>query len=326
MTFLRHNQSPRLGKPEISIVGLALVLACLLQNTPTHAQASISREEAVIQMTYAKLDYLSQLDVVSKAALRAYLPGGQVDRDEIDKELKDAKIDITLSDFRTGPLSEIEKKRWVNLVTFPQPPAEILDVKILGHEFTDADLPKASWQTVVTQWRPAEQVNQTALDQELGWTVEQVLKMQPGQPLGNIVYSRYVSYSVELNAKGKTCSYKAMFLFGTNSQGEEKAAFEDSFMALNGLSRDSSQEPSPNGLLQSHLRDVPVLAEWLTKHSVSGASCSTAGTGQLCCVGSRCGIPDVDMRRDLMTPLTGGWNAPVSPEATPKKKQPPPAL
>ena len=308
--------SPRSSHTVLTFLATFSIAVPLL--TPyAQGQPSRSHEEQVVRMYYAKLDYLSQLGAVSKLALASYSPArAAIDETESARRLSDAKIDVSLSDFKVGPLSDIKNRKWVDLVTFPQPPTEVLEVRIEGHEYTDADLPKISWRSAVSEWNLVQPEAKEVLDQELGWTVGKVLEMQNEATPSTVVYDRYASYSVSITAKGKSSSYKAMFLFGVEAN-DEKDAIEDSFTRVSGVGEDTSKGSEVGGLLHSHLREVPEMAEWLTAHSIPDADCPNLGTGGFCCVSNRCGIPEADLQRELATPLRGGWNA--LPKAAPKQ-------
>jgi len=284
----------------------ALLAACALA-TSAGAQSPMSHEETVVRMVYSKLDYLTQLDVVSKAALDSY-GGRPIDEAQIQQQLSDARIEVTLSNFKAGPVSDILDKKWSDYWAIPSPPQEVLEVRVNNHTFKDNDLPMVSWQTAVAKWKPADPPPAPeVLDQLQNQTVKDMLEMNNKITPSEIVYSRYVSYSVTARFQGKSNTYRALYLFGTDSKGVEKASPGDPFTVMNGLSFDTPQNFYPDGLLHSHLREVPVLADWLNAHQMSDEQCSAAGTKDFCCVGSRCGVAAVDLRNALSTPLRDGW-------------------
>jgi len=284
----------------------AIVLTILPLASPARAQSTMSHEETVVRMVYSKLDYLTQLDVVSKAALDSY-SGQSIDEAQVQKQLSDAKIEITLSDFKAGPISEILNKPWLDYLSIPSPPQEILEVMIGNHTYKDNDLPMISWQTAAAKWKPADPTPQAALDFLQNKTVKEMLEASSKVTPSDIVYSRYISYFVTARFQSKSISYKALYLFGTDAKGIEKASPGDFYTVMNGLTFGAPQNFYPDGLLHSHLREVPVLAEWLKAHEMSDEQCSTAGTRDFCCVGSRCGVAAIDLRNALATPLRDGW-------------------
>src|SRR5271170_7096444 len=58
----------------------------------------------------------------------------------------------------------------------------------------------------------------------------------------------------------------------------------------------------PNGLLTSHLRETPVLSQWIDAQKISNDSC-IASKAQLCCYGDRCGVSSEDLHTILATPI-----------------------
>jgi hypothetical protein len=91
----------------------------------------------------------------------------------------------------------------------------------------------------------------------------------PGVANNDITYTSYAAYTVNLSYQGKSVTYKAMYLFGRNSKGGEQATPGDAVLALSGLSFEAPQDLYPKGLLQSHIRDVPILSNWLNGQDTS---------------------------------------------------------
>ena len=234
----------------------------------------MSHEETVVRMVYSKLDYLTQLDVVSKAALDSY-SGQSIDEAQVQKQLSDAKIEITLSDFKAGPISEILNKPWLDYLSIPSPPQEILEVMIGNHTYKDNDLPMISWQTAAAKWKPADPTPQAALDFLQNKTVKKcskrVVKLHP-----QILFIRVTfPISSRLGSRAKA-SPTRHFTCSEQTQRGLRRRRGDFYTVMNGLTFGAPQNFYPDGLLHSHLREVPVLAEWLKAHEMSDEQCSTA--------------------------------------------------
>jgi hypothetical protein len=292
-----------LGSRSSFISGMVRLISCIflasLLGSVAGGQDASSRDEHIVRMMYAQLDYLTQLDVVSTDAMKYYV-GEPVGKDVVAQQLSGTKLSFTLSYFKTGPLSEILNDTWSNYFTLPLPPQQMINVSFTEHDFNDGDAAKISWETAKARWATAPEVPQVAIDREREITVGQILEAGNKVAPSGIAYTRYAAYTVKASFQGKTNTYKAIYLFGTNSKGEEQASPEDGFTEMSGI---GTPDFYPDGLLRSHLRDVPMLAEWLAQHTVTDASCSRAGTGHLCCVDSRCGISAIDMKNAMATPV-----------------------
>jgi hypothetical protein len=125
------------------------------------ASAGVSAEEQSVRMMYSKLALLTQLHVVSNAAMSGYVSSHgviddiQMNSADLAKQLSDASVDFQLSDFKVGPLSEIMANKWANYLTLPQSGQEMLVVALKGHDFGDDNQPRARWQTAAAQWQAA---------------------------------------------------------------------------------------------------------------------------------------------------------------------------
>jgi hypothetical protein len=85
---------------------MRLKLILLLLLTPLAKGQQMSHEEAVVRTTYAKLSYADEVRIVMKT-MNALPDKFQADERVADKALG-SRLEFQLSDFKTGPVSEIE--------------------------------------------------------------------------------------------------------------------------------------------------------------------------------------------------------------------------
>jgi hypothetical protein len=263
---------------------------------------SAAREENLVRTVYAQLSYLTQVKVAGEAAIAAYTSGAAIDRATFNQQLADANIYFTLSDFRTGPISDIASEKWVDVVTQPTPPREILSIQVSTQTFTDRELPTVDWVTATAKWTPGEVISPAAKEQLYPLSVKETLALDGKYFMPDVVYSTYAAYTVTVKFQNRSSVYKAAYFFGKNAKGEEKALPEDMVTSFNAPAFSATQSFYPYGLLKTHLREAPVLSQWLDAQKTSHASC-VAGKEQLCCYGDRCGISTEDLRTILATPI-----------------------
>jgi hypothetical protein len=250
-------------------------------------------------MVYGEMAYLTQIKVIGEAAMHSYF-GSEVDKGAVAQQLKDAEVEINLDDFKTGNISEIANQKWGDVITPDLAPKEVLEIEIDDQSFKDNDLPLVEWPIATAKWKPAESSDPSAFDTIANKSVGEIMKIGIEPELTNgAVLSRYATYSVIAKFQGKRSSYKALYLFGKDSEGKEVAIPEDLLTSLTGI---GSQSFYPVGLLHTHIRETPILVDWMEAHKMTDASCSSV-RHVLCCVGTRCGFADADLRYEMSTPL-----------------------
>jgi len=139
----------------------------------------------------------------------------------------------------------------------------------------------------------------------LDMTVADVIKLASKQwyPFP-VTYTRYAAFTVDASFQGKsTGPHKAIFFFGKDDKGKEAVAQNDLLSAPMAL-WDVPQRPAyPAGLLQSRMREMPVVANWVRANEMPAANCASSPKGDLCCTHDRCGISETDLNRDLAAKL-----------------------
>jgi hypothetical protein len=283
------------------VLTLTACIVLLTLNAWSQSTA-FTREENIVRTVYAQLSYLTQVKVAGDAALASYTGGATIDKPVFNQQLSDADIYFTLSDFRTGPISDIASEKWVDIVTQPTPPREILSIQVSSQTFTDRGLPTAEWETARAKWIPEEAISPAAKEQLYPLSVKEMLAMGSKDFMTDVVYSTYAAYTVTVKFQNRSSVYKAAYFFGKNSKGEEQALPADLLTTFNPPAFSPSHTFYPNGLLTSHLRETPVLSQWLDAQKISNDSC-VVGKPQLCCYDDRCGISSANLRTLLATPI-----------------------
>jgi hypothetical protein len=102
---------------------LTLIACIVLLTLNAWSQSTTAtREENLVRTVYAQLSYITQVKVVGDAAVASYTQGTVINQTTLNQQLSSANITFTLSDFRTGPLSDIASEKWIDIVTQPTPP------------------------------------------------------------------------------------------------------------------------------------------------------------------------------------------------------------
>ena len=298
---MRRQMSTRL-----SILVLCGSVSCVAQSpapTLTSKPSTVLQEETVVRNAYSRLDYLMRLTVYTEAAKHG-IAGQVVDPIEVASKVQDAVPTYSLTSFKAGPLSEIANEKWGDVVSAPLNTDSLTHVT-LGHQaYKDPDLAGVNWQSAEANSVKADQVPEDVRNKILSMTVQQVLSFGGRYFVTpDVVYDRYATFLVTSTYKGRTTGpYKALFLFGKNSSGEEVAAPQDLYSDTTALQAAAFGLPYPSGILHTHLREVPILADWLNATQIPAQTCSTTKL-DLCCSNSKCGISQVNLQHELSIPL-----------------------
>jgi len=283
---------------------IVVCLVCLFA-LPIWSQSKITHEEATVRKAYAKLSYLTQLTDVGDAAIRSYTTPA-IDRVKISQQMNDAEVRFNLSDFKVGDISEIANIKWGELISPPpQPNGEILAIDSGTQRFQDHDRLQSEWRFGKPHWQPADRVPASSMATVLALTVQQHIQISgKSWTYPDVMYDRYASFSASVTFQGKTAGpYNAVFFFGKNAKGQEVVAPQDNITDGNALFLALTDPLYPRGLLETHLRETPVVSEWILSNEIFDQNCSV-GKRELCCSGtSKCGISHDDLQRELGMPL-----------------------
>ncbi|HEX3153395.1 MAG TPA: hypothetical protein VHV32_02165, partial [Candidatus Angelobacter sp.] len=196
-----------------------------------------------------------------------------------------SRLEFQLSDFKTGPVSEIEGRILSELAGTPVEGDTTLLVAPGTFNYTDhSAIGKGR-----TEWTVYANVswNKQPFHRAPGddWPMATVLKMKEM----NGPYDTYATYTVTVTFEGKSRTYSTAALFGTNADGANIHFLDliSGNMTLDLLTRtDMSTAP----FSKTDLRDVPFIRKWLNSNRQQ--ACSVKGHGDVCCNPEtrKCGI------------------------------------
>jgi hypothetical protein len=258
----------------------------------------MTHEEAVVRRCYAKLSYLTQQTIYSEAALEVEREWKAADPIATQALAVSSLITYQISDVKSGPLSEIANRAWVDVVDIPVNDTLLPLVQINGLNWNDRGEP-FFWNTADVAWGKMQPSIPDDLRKVIAArTVATMLEMG-GKMLTypDVTYSRYATYNVVASYQGKTVGpYKAMFLFGKNKLGEVDAPTD--LFANGGALFQANWDSFYPQYLNSHIRDITILHDWILSQQIECTS-----TSGVCCVNDHCGISQIEVSRAFATPL-----------------------
>jgi len=273
-------------KPSLLLGTAAFFLAL----APAHGQAS--QEEQTVKKTYAKLAFATMVERVHDLLTKTDDPSVA----EIENAIADRGFRFELSNFAVGPVAEIAKQPYCDLVTPPDGQQDV--VESIAVTFTHTE-----------DLRKQLEVRET---QEFGARVRWVKgqeasrenwKMPFGEALtlfnsnNNSLYSRYISFHVAVSLDGRSRSYKAMFLFGS---GQVPVLVLDNVTSNSALGQFVTTSVYPAILLDSGMTQKQGVADWLSLHQVDESACPS-GKREVCCDPTtlKCGLARADVAASL---------------------------
>jgi hypothetical protein len=273
---------------------MRLRLIVLLLLAPlSRGQQQMTHEEQVVRTTYAKLSYAIQVEEISKIIFDSKVAKKPIDRTTFSSRLKDGELRFELTGFKTGNLSEIGQTKYSELVTKPEGGPALAVGAGTWHEVTDD--PKETNSDVATaRWGTAQTLTEN-------WDV----------PFGEIYpktevagqHNRFAAFKVKVSFQGRSLEYQAMFLFGTDAQGQETVLPLDTVSNLNGSALNAflQRNAYPETLIEGGLGKDPVIYDWLSTNQVSQ---STAKRHSANCdpVTLNCGVHSDDLKKLKASP------------------------
>lgn len=270
-----------------------LLMAALTLAVQGRANAQLTPEEKVVRVTYAKLRYAIKIGVIHDVVAK----NSDVASAELESKIAANEISFELSNFASGPTTDIAKRPYSSLVTKPNG-EDILDVATV--EFTSTEDLPATLEVRETREAGAKADWGTGQTVTGDWTVpfEQVAAGIDTQNRSK--YLRYASYHVTVTYGGRSRGYNAMFLFGT---GDFPVLALDNVTNNSALTSFVQKSVYPAILLESKLSRKPAVANWLKSNQVRDPSC-VAGQKQACCDATTqvCGPSEGDVRTSLNKP------------------------
>jgi hypothetical protein len=252
--------------------------------------AQMSREEAVVRTTYAKLIYALKIGAIHDFVVT--YPNGSLS--DLEDRLAAKNLRFELSNFSSGRVAEISKRKYADLVTKPAG-EDVLDVSLGTYNFSEEieatrEVKETSETGAQASWSAGQNLAQD-------WNVPFEQMLPDAETQNKSKYSRYAAFSLTVSFEGRSRSYRAMFLFGTGEVPVLAADNVTNHPALTGL---VSKSLYPRVLLESPLARKKAVAEWLKSHRVRDPACRP-GQGEACCDPSsmRCGVAAEDVDRAM---------------------------
>ncbi len=251
--------------PGISCFVSVMLLGCGL---PATCQ-TIPDDALTVRAVYGKLMIASRL----RAILERNFPSA-------DRSL----IHVSLSDLKTGPVSEILATPYSELVS--KPSGLVLSAGMGTTSYTDPSGASARTTSVSATWNDAQ-----------SFTEDWNFPMARALDIVGLNYTRYASFHVTLSFQGRERQYAAMFLFAKDEGGRTKLFLLDQIVgsALNDFV-DASVAP---GILLLHPDvDQPEVRAFI--ESMAGPSgCEIDPVSRVCCGPSpdQCGLAPQDQVR-----------------------------
>ena len=242
--------------------------------TPCVAQQAAT-DIAAVKAAYEKLVIANKIELL---------------RDHLSKagsEEPAPAMSFALSEFRSGPVSEILATTLAELVSKPTGLVLASGVGTWGVNPSDGIAPAT---TLSAKWRNAGYLSED-------WNVPFSLALD-NLPPG---LDRYVSFAVRLTLDANQRTYRALFLFGS---GDTKAVGVDHIVGYSAMNRILAADLSVDPLLHERNGRRPAVRSFL--ESVRGTpGCQTEPMTKLCCDGGTCRLPPARVPRALV----GGGHA-----------------
>jgi hypothetical protein len=253
------------------------LLALGLITTPVHVFAAESSDSAranddMIRATYSKLVYATRLSSL---------------REKYSSGVEPAKLHITLSPIRTGPVSEIRSTMLAALVS--KPSGRTLAVTPVTWTYKTAAGNELHAEGASADWRDSPYFSE-----DWNLPIGQLLDngtLDPG-------YTDYASFAVEISYLGEHREYQTLFLFGRDASGKEICLPIDPIIGLSTLLTLIQAPVTPDPLLADPFRNRPETREFLQALQAP-AGCSNESRTQMCCdqTSGKCGVSTETLRQ-----------------------------
>jgi|HubBroStandDraft_6_1064221.scaffolds.fasta_scaffold98520_3 hypothetical protein len=239
---------------------LPVILLCLAD--PAVCQDALN-DSRTVQAVYAKLMIASQIHQLMEGR---------------PLSSQDERLDVELSDLRSGPLADIRATLLSQLVT--KPSGWVLQASAGEWTFTDDKNTIARTTQLNAEWQEAPDFTED-------WDVpmERALAAMGG------LYSRYVSFNAKASLQGRQRRYAATFLFGRDESGRTRVLPLDHIVG-SALETSLTAPVSPGPLLLHPFVDRPEVRA-LINSLRAPADCALDNVSKLCCspTSRKCGLP-----------------------------------
>jgi hypothetical protein len=290
---------------------IASKIALLLLAPALWAQSTVP--DPTVVSAYAKVGELMKISKLTEAAIAVEGTNTdgkgtkqRIDAADLNLKLKREEIVFRFSNWKSGPVTEINAKKWGEVLSLPPASEKTLKVAISPMNFLDFDVPSEQF-VGDAKWtdRDPSYNDQKALQIMLNMPVQGVLALGSARMTDytDVTFTRYTSYEVTYTYQSKTVGpYMALFFFGARPDGQEVTSPQDLVFDSQALYTAITHPLEPRALTRTYLRDIPEVKQYLIANQVSSERC-VLGKGQLCCVGDKCGLAGPDLAEVLAKPL-----------------------
>jgi hypothetical protein len=271
---------------------MVVMLSSLYYTSSSSAQ--MSHDEEVVRNTYAKVTFMSSIWPLTKTTIAGI--DKPVDLVKFKEKSAQETPVFTLRDFQMGPIADIADQPWSTFVSSASG-IPVLNSSWYSHGYT-YDGVGARWGMPQLRWGSPGSPNPEVLKLANTMTVAKVIKADGHNWTSVPVnYTRYAAFTVDLLFEGKsTGPYKALFLFGTDASGKEATPAMLDPISGNALFGVVVEKTYPAGLLQTRMRELPQVADWIRANEMPASSCSTPH--EVCCSHVRCGLSQTDVNHE----------------------------
>jgi hypothetical protein len=282
----------------------SLFLLCLSLLTASHAVATdgaIGHQETIVRSAYAKMKYAAEQEPICVVANDGVMPLKYrklpQDAKSIDAMLEAARVTITLKDFVIGNVSDILDKKISTVLDTP-PDGDVLRSAPNVWTFTEQGRKPQPCNGLTLKW---ERNPFPPGDESANLKFDDVYRLQWGIERPETAWQTYAAYTVSITYQNKTRSYRAMFIFGHDENGNEVVEPADPITDNAALAQALHEPLFPAALVSTKLRLNPVAANWIAANQ--DASCN----GDVCCdlQSIKCGPSHNDVATALAQRIDG---------------------
>ena len=266
-----------------------LLLICFAASSSylltAQSQESAQADIDMVRATYAKLIFAARIGDIREGVL-----SGDVDR----KERLRLHLVVTLSDMKTGPVNDLRKMQYTDVIT--KPSGNVLAVTPGSWTLKTKDGRLLLGETASLSW------TNHGLNVEL-WQSFEDRHILFGQALDETVgkeYTRYAWFTAKVSYAGQERQYKALFLFGQDAAENPVTLTMDSIVGGGASELHSFIDApvTPDPLLEEQFRNLPETKK-LIKSMRASPSCTPEPRTKMCCdeASGHCGVDADTLQR-----------------------------
>jgi hypothetical protein len=276
-------------------IAVAVLCLCFSFLTGHAATPEMSHQETVTRSAYARMKYAAEQEPVCVVANDGVLPVKYrklpQDAKSIDAMLAAAKVTITLKDFAIGNVGDILDKK-ISAVLDSPPDGDILRSNPREWTFTEYGSKPQPCNGLTLKW---ERNPFPPGDESANLKFDDVYRLLWGIERPKTAWQTYALYSVAITYQNKTRSYRAMFVFGHDENGNEVVEPCDPITDNAALAEALHEPLFPSALVSTRLRLNPVAANWIAANQVADfenirlaagglhQSIAACAAGDVCC-------------------------------------------